>query len=85
MGLINRLSADGAVLTEAVALAETLAQKAPIPLRMGKAAFYSVSDSTFEDSIRFLNTQLSLNLMTEDAMEGVAAFMQRREPQWKGR
>ena len=85
MGLINRISADGAVLEETVALVEDLAKQAPIPLRMGKAAFYSVSDATFDDAVRYLNTQLTLNLMTEDAMEGVAAFMQRRPPQWKGR
>ena len=58
-------------------------------LKFNKAYFDKdspiVSDSDFDDAIKFLNTQLSLNLMTEDAMEGVAAFMQRREPNWKGR
>jgi enoyl-CoA hydratase len=85
MGLVNRISESGEVLSAARELAAELALKAPIPLRLGKAAFYEVADRGFEDSLRYLNSQLTLNLMTEDAMEGVAAFMQRREPTWKGR
>ena len=84
-GLLNRISAPGESVKTAKELAQELASKAPIPLRLGKAAFYNVADLGFEESLRYLNTQLTLNLMTEDAMEGVTAFMQRRDPKWKGR
>jgi enoyl-CoA hydratase len=85
IGLINRVVEEGTCMEEAERLASDIAGRAPIPLSLGKAAFYHVADQTFEDSIQYLNTQLSLNLMTEDAMEGVGAFLQRRAPVWKGR
>jgi enoyl-CoA hydratase/carnithine racemase len=83
--LINRVSAEGAALQEAIELARRLAARSPAILSLGKAAFYRVADLPFEDALAYLNTQLTLNLLTEDAMEGIAAFLQKREPQWKGR
>ena len=84
-GLINRISAPGDSLAEALELARAIAARAPLSLSMGKAAFYAVADQPLDDALRYLNTQLTLNLMTADAMEGVAAFLQKREPTWKGR
>ncbi|MBW1877741.1 MAG: enoyl-CoA hydratase/isomerase family protein [Deltaproteobacteria bacterium] len=85
LNLVNRVSAEGAALQEAVDLARRLAARSPAILALGKAAFYRVADLPFEDALAYLNTQLTLNLLTEDAMEGIAAFLQKRQPQWKGR
>lgn len=85
LGLVNRTSAPGAALDEALALAATLAARSPVVLELGKSAFYQVSDMIYDDALRYLTSQLTLNLLTEDAMEGVAAFLQKREPNWKGR
>jgi enoyl-CoA hydratase/carnithine racemase len=52
---------------------------------MGKLAFHRIADMPYEDALGYMHAQLSLNLLTEDAMEGVGAFLQRREPSWKGR
>jgi enoyl-CoA hydratase/carnithine racemase len=84
-GLVNRVVPAGQALAHAEELAKLVAGKAPVPLELGKAAFYQVSDLDTADALRFLSTQLSLNLLTEDALEGVAAFLQKREPTWKGR
>ena len=85
LGLINHVSAPGAVLDEARALAERIAARSPAIAALGKSAFYAASDLDFEAALKYLHTQLTLNLLTEDAAEGVSAFLGRREPQWKGR
>lgn len=85
LGLVNRVSAPGQVLAEARTLAEAIASKSPAVIAMGKRAFHRIADQDYEDALAFMHGQLSLNLLSEDAMEGVAAFLQRREPQWKGR
>ena len=83
-GLINRVVDAGTSVAAATALATGIAARAPLSLALGKAAFHAVADQSFDDALRYLNTQLTLNLMTHDAMEGVAAFLQKRDPNWKG-
>lgn len=85
LNMINRVSAPGAAVAEAQALAASLASRSPAVLALGKAAFHRVYDMRYDDALAYLNTQLTLNLLTEDAMEGIAAFLQKREPHWKGR
>jgi len=85
LGLVNRVAEPEQALAEATALARRLAARSPAVLALGKAAFYRVADQPFEDALAYLHAQLTLNLLTEDAMEGIAAFLQRRDPQWKGR
>ena len=84
-GIVNRVVAradlDGAV-DELVA---TLAEKSPLILRLGKASFYRAQDMAFADALEFLNSMLTLNLLSEDVAEGVSAFLQKRKPEWKGR
>jgi enoyl-CoA hydratase/carnithine racemase len=41
--------------------------------------------SAFEEALAYLRSQLSLAMSTEDIVEGVQAFFEKREPQWKGR
>lgn len=85
LGLVNRVSAPGAALDEALVLAGTLAERSPAILALGKSAFYRVADMDYEDALAYLSTQLTLNLLTEDAAEGLAAFLEKRAPVWKGR
>ncbi len=85
LGLVNRVSAPGAAVDEARALAGVIASRSPAVVGMGKQAFHRIADMHYDEALAYMHGQLSLNLLTEDAMEGVSAFLQRREPVWKGR
>lgn len=85
LGLINHAVPDGDALERARAMGLTIAARAPVAIALGKQTFQAVADQSLDDAMLTLNGQLTLNLLTEDAMEGVAAFLQRREPTWKGR
>ena len=72
---------DGAVRDWAA----KLASKSPILMRLGHDAMYRQQDMELDDALEFLRSQLSLTFTTEDMVEGVQAFFEKREPQWKGR
>lgn len=62
-----------------------LNQKSPAILRLGRRAFYNARDMSYENALEYLSGMLSLNMQAEDMMEGIVAFMEKREPQWKGK
>jgi enoyl-CoA hydratase/carnithine racemase len=62
-----------------------LASKSPVLMRLGHDAMYRQQDMAVDDALDFLRSQLSLTFTTEDIVEGVTAFFEKREPQWKGR
>jgi enoyl-CoA hydratase/carnithine racemase len=65
--------------------AQKLAAKSPLIMRLGKDAMFRQQDMAFADALDYLRAQLSLAMTTEDIVEGVTAFFEKREPQWKGR
>jgi enoyl-CoA hydratase len=65
--------------------AKKLAAKSPVIMRLGKEAMRRQLDMPFDDALDYLRAQLTLALSTEDIVEGVTAFFEKREPEWKGR
>jgi 3-hydroxypropionyl-coenzyme A dehydratase len=65
--------------------ARRLAAKSPVLMRLGHDAMYRQQDMALDDALEFLRSQLSLTFSTEDIQEGVKAFFEKREPEWKGR
>jgi enoyl-CoA hydratase len=65
--------------------AGALASKSPVLMRLGHDAMYRQQDMAVDDALDYLRSQLSLTFSTEDIVEGVSAFFEKREPQWKGR
>jgi enoyl-CoA hydratase len=62
-----------------------LAKKSPLIMRLGKDAMFRQQDMAFADALEFLHAQLTIAQSTEDIVEGVTAFFEKREPVWKGR
>jgi enoyl-CoA hydratase/carnithine racemase len=65
--------------------AAKLASKSPVLMKIGHDAMYRQQDMAIDEALEFLRSQLSLTFTTEDIQEGVQAFFEKREPQWKGR
>jgi enoyl-CoA hydratase len=84
-GIVNRVVPDGELDGLVADWAAKLASKSPVIMRLGKEAMRRQMDMSLDDALDYLRAQLSLALSTEDIVEGVAAFFEKREPVWRGR
>jgi enoyl-CoA hydratase len=85
IGIVNRVVPEAEFEGAVREWAAKLASKSPVIMRLGKDAMYRQLDMPFEDALDYLRAQLSLAMTTEDIVEGVQAFFEKREPNWKGR
>ena len=85
IGLINHAVPAGEFEDKVRETAVKLASFSPAIMGLGKSAFYRIADMSTDDALVFLQSQLTLNAQTEDIVEGIAAFFEKREPRWKGK
>jgi enoyl-CoA hydratase/carnithine racemase len=86
LGFVNRVVPDAEDFDAAVMeWAERLASKSPVLMRFGKDAMRRQEGMAYDDALDYLQAQLSLAFATEDAREGLTAFLEKREPSWTGR
>jgi len=84
-GLANKVVPAGEFDAAVADWAAKLASKSPVLMRLGHDAMYRQQDMAVDDALEYLRSQLSLTFSTEDIVEGVTAFFEKRDPQWKGR
>jgi enoyl-CoA hydratase len=84
-GLANKVVPAGEFDAAVKEWAQKLASKSPVLMRLGHDAMYRQQDMALDDALEYLRSQLSLTFTTEDIQEGVKAFFEKREPEWKGR
>lgn len=85
LGFINRAVPRDELGQAAGEMAAKVASFSPAVLKLGREAFHRMEDMPVDDALDYLCAQLSLNTLTEDAAEGMLAFMMKRQPEWKGR
>jgi enoyl-CoA hydratase len=83
-GMLNRVVPVERYLDEALALAGELAARAPLALRLGKEAVNNAFESSLTDGIADERRAFYFLFSTQDQKEGMAAFIEKRKPEWKG-
>lgn len=82
-GLVNRVVTAEALRAETLKLAENLKAKPRDALAMGKALLYRQMETGIEAAYQDAGATISCNFMQANAQEGVAAFLEKRKPDWK--
>lgn len=85
IGAISRAVPQNQLDSAVDELVSGLIEKSSAILAMGKQAFYAAQDLSFDAALEHLSVGLTAVTMTDDAREGMAAFVGKRTPQFKGR
>jgi enoyl-CoA hydratase/carnithine racemase len=83
IGLINRVVAAGHEHAEAIKLAETIAAKSALTVKIGKEAFYRQAEMPLAEAYKYAAEVMVENMLARDAEEGISAFIEKREPKWQ--
>jgi enoyl-CoA hydratase len=84
-GLVSRVEPVETYLSRAIEVASTIAEKAPVAIRAAREAVSRAYEGTLNEGIAYERRLFSLLFSTEDQKEGMAAFAEKRSPQWKGK
>ena len=82
IGLVNKAVPVEKLEEAVMELAEKLASKSPVALQLGKTSVYKMSDMGFQDALAYVGETFSILCSTDDAREGIDAFLNRRTPRW---
>ena len=85
MGLVNRVVPDGELDGAVGTLAMTIASKSSAAVSRGKRSFHAQYDLERADAYAFVESVIPEAFETEDTKEGIAAFLEKRPPNWRGR
>ena len=84
-GLINDVVNNNELKQATMDLAHKIAAKSPFATKLGKQMFYQQLPMDLSAAYAFASERMACNMDSEDAREGMDAFMEKRRPEWKGR
>ena len=84
-GLVNRVVPADALDAEVERLVQSILAKSAVAVRIGKGMFYKQLEMGLSEAYDYASEVMACNMMSEDAGEGIDAFMQKRKPEYKGR
>ena len=84
-GLVNKVAGEGAWLDEAIELARLVAARAPLAARLGKQAVLAAAETSLSEGLVAERALFDEAMASEDRVEGMKAFLEKREPGFKGR
>lgn len=85
MGLVNKVAKKNRWLEEAMELARTVAERPPIAVRLGKQAVLAAEETALSAGLETERRLYEIAMATEDRVEGMQAFLEKREPKFEGR
>ena len=85
IGLINDFYSKKKLEKEVINLAKKIATKSNLTIKIGKQAFYKQLEMPLKKAYSYTSRMMSLNMMTQDAHEGITAFIEKRKPKWENK
>ena len=85
IGLINDHFPISELETEVLKLAEKIASKSNLTIKIGKKAFYKQLEMPLSKAYKYTSKVMAENMMSFDAKEGISAFLEKRKPSWKNK
>lgn len=85
IGLINRVCQAEALAEDVMGVANKIAGKSALTIKIGKEAFYAQAELGLDDAYAYTARIMAENMMARDAGEGISAFLEKRHPEWEGR
>ena len=82
-GMVNHVVPDEELEEKTFELARKIASKSPLAVECGKKGIYGMSDLPYEKALDYMGEMFASLISTEDAMEGLDAFVNKRPPEWK--
>jgi enoyl-CoA hydratase/carnithine racemase len=83
LGLVNRVAPAAELSATTAALAQQIAGKSALTLKIGKEAFYRQAELGLADAYKYASEVMTTNMLAQDAAEGIDAFLEKRPPVWK--
>ena len=85
LGLVNQVAGKGEWLEKAIGLAEVVSRRPPVAVRLGKQAVLAADETSLSAGLDHERRLYELTMATEDRVEGMNAFIEKRKPEFKGR
>jgi enoyl-CoA hydratase/carnithine racemase len=85
LGLINKVVPSDDLEAETMKFAEKIAEKSPLAVQIGKTGVYAMSEIPYHQAVDYMDELFASLCGTEDAIEGINAFMEKRKPVWKNK